>query len=180
MDDIPVRSTTSMDKEYLALLGETIFLYNMLECTLIDIVDRYVDGTRRDYYLTYRYNPKDVLRLFKRLIDDRLEVNEDRQEALRKIERSFPQAIDIRSAVAHGHPSTDPSDPKIRNRQVLSCQTGDYRLCSDKAFPNRNRYDDVQLTFSVLADACRELESTCAFARRFLSELRNHHPDPDS
>ena len=93
------------------------------------------------------------------------------KKKLERIVATLQQGIDIHSAVAHGYPSTDNSDPAFPNRQVLSCQTGGCRLNSGKRFPSKNRYDDKQLTFSVLLKVCQELEQNFEFARKVFNDV---------
>lgn len=55
-DRLPVGSSTVMDKEYLTLVGEVVFLYNMYEETLMAIADEYCPGCWEDYF-AFRYDP---------------------------------------------------------------------------------------------------------------------------
>ena len=177
-DELPVKSRTSMDKEYLALVGEVVFLYNTYEETLAAILDVYDPGFWREYFCECRFNPSDV-REHLAYAASRLDDEEAKME-ITAITVDFFQAIDIRSAVAHGRPATDSND---NDRQVLNYQTGleNPPKPGEKFDPTKakrrksfviNRYKDKLLTYSLLKEACEELERGCARARAFYSKIR--------
>ncbi len=177
-DELPVKSRTAMDKDYLALVGETVFLYNMFEETLAAILEECSPGFWSDYFSRFRFNPNHVHKYFCHATS--LEQDEKRKMEMLKIADAFLQAMDIRSAVAHGRPSTDPKDG---NRQVLNYQTGsenppkpgeEHKPAKKQAKKDivLNRYKDTQLTYPVLHDACEELERGCSMARSFYSSIR--------
>lgn len=178
-DELPVGSTTSMDKEYLALVGEVIFLYNMYEETLAATIQKIVPGFWSWYWSDFRFNPKHVLRHY--LHAASLVKNEAMHDEMARIASAYYQAMDIRSAVAHGRPATDSND---NDRQVLNYQTGlenppmpgeKVGTVTKTKKPKRevvNRYKEKLLTYSLLKEACEELERGCARARTFYSKIR--------
>ena len=88
-DDLPVQSRTKMDKEYLTLLGEIVFLYNMLECTVKDIMDLYDHGIREDYFIRFRYSPSDVRHALETLIGEGVENDPNIQKKTRAYRCDF-------------------------------------------------------------------------------------------
>lgn len=177
-DDLPVKSTTKMDKEYLALVGETIFLYNTFEETLAGIIDEYRPGFWSDYFCLYRFNPSDVFKHFVHIIKH-LDKGDPDKLTMQSISSDYLQAIDIRSAVAHSRPSTDVND---NNRQVLTYQTGTanppkpgqpIKVKQKNGEKLINFYSNTQLTYAVLKKACEELEEGCSNARTFYDAIRN-------
>ena len=177
-DQLPVNSSTAMDKEYLALVGEIVFLYNMYEETLMAIADEYRPGYWEDYF-SYRFEPWDVYRAASEATCS--ETDEQKSASLRQIFNGFFQARDIRAAIAHGVPCTDSSD---NDRQVLAYYSGSSKppkpgkrsaqVNSTNEKPNRysNQYDGKTLSFDLLKSACEKLEETCALARSFYSSIR--------
>ena len=118
-DELPVKSRTAMDKDYLALVGETVFLYNMFEETLAAILEECSPGFWSDYFSRFRFNPNHVHKYFCHATS--LEQDEKRQMEMLKVAEAFLQAMDIRSAVAHGRPSTDPKDGnRLRRKRKFS------------------------------------------------------------
>lgn len=177
-DRLPVGSSTVMDKEYLTLVGEVVFLYNMYEETLMAIADEYRPGCWEDYF-AFRYDPWDVFRTVSEVISS--ESDERKSAALRQIVNGFFQARDIRAAIAHGVPCTDSFDA---DRQVLAYYSGaskppkpgkrSARINSRNVKPSSyaNRYNGKILSFDLLKTACEELEKTCSLTRSFYSSVR--------
>lgn len=168
---LPVKSRTSMDVKYLVLIGEVVFLYNIFENTVVDIIDKYELGVREGYYLTYRFNPRDVLRKLDEILKKNSEISAEDRKKLERIKSSLPQAIDLRAAIAHGNVVTDVRDEEVRNRQVFNYQTGDLSLASGKRSNAKNRYRGVLLSYKYLVEECERLEESCSFAREFYNEI---------
>ncbi len=168
--ELPVKTLIPMDIDYVLLLGQTVQTYARYEGTIVDIIDKYRDGFRTGYYLTYSYNPTELGKELKKIYDEL--PNGKERMAVDYVYKGFSKAIDVRNALFHSSTCTSEDE-----QQVLLHQTGN--LNPSKPSQKRGRECScICFDYATLKGLLEEMTENYYDASHLFEFKRGHYPSP--